>query len=290
MSAPHDSASLFLFVPADRPERFEKAAVAGADAIIVDLEDAVAPAAKDGARAGLASGLASLPKTIPVFIRINGIGMPGHKADLALAETLSVAGVVLPKAERAEDVRGIRSGLAGKTLIALIETAAGLAEADGVAKASDRLAFGSVDFAADLGCAHFRDALLLARNRLVLAARLAGQAQPIDGVTLSIKDEAAVENDARYAVSLGFGGKLLIHPAQVAPSRRGLAPDEQDVAWAERIVASSADGGAREYIPQPRSGGLRRRRRWLRAAAAGRPIGQLHEEFHPAARGSRASR
>jgi len=245
MSGPHDSASLFLFVPADRPERFEKAAAAGPDAIIVDLEDAVAPSAKNDARTALAAGLAGLPETVAVFIRVNGIGTPWHEADLALTTKLPIAGVVLPKAERAEGVRGIRSRLAGKSLIALVETAVGLAEAEAIAKASDRLAFGSVDFAADLGCAHVRDALLLARSRLVLAARLAGQAQPIDGVTLSIKDEAAVEDDARYAASLGLGGKLLIHPAQVAPARRGLAPNEQDIAWAERIVAGSADGAAR---------------------------------------------
>jgi citrate lyase subunit beta/citryl-CoA lyase len=245
MSAPHDSASLFLFVPADRPERFEKAAAAGADAVIVDLEDAVAPSAKDDARASLAAGLTGFPPDARVFIRINGIGTPWHAQDLALAARLPIAGVVLPKAERAGDVDGIRSGLAGKALIALVETAAGLVEADAIARASDRLAFGSVDFAADLGCAHIRDALLPARSRLVLAARLAGQSPPLDGVTLSIKDEAAVEGDARYAASLGLGGKLLIHPAQVAPARRGLAPDEQDIAWAERIVAGSADGAAR---------------------------------------------
>ena len=78
-----------------------------------------------------------------------------------------------------------------------------------------------------------------------MAARLAGAAQPIDGVTLSIKDESTIEDDARYAAALGFGGKLLIHPAQVAPARRGLSPSADDVAWAERIVAGSADGAAR---------------------------------------------
>lgn len=244
MSAPHISASLFLFVPADRPERFAKAATAGADAIIIDLEDAVAPAAKDDARSGLAAGLGGLSSTLPVFVRINGIGTPWHEADLALAATLPVTGLVVPKAECAKDLRDIRA-LTGEALIALVETAAGLFAAEEIAGACDRLAFGSVDFAADLGCAHIRDALLLARNRLVLAARLADAPQPIDGVTLSIKDEGAVEDDARYAAALGFGGKLLIHPAQVAPARRGLAPSPEDIAWAERIVAGSADGAAR---------------------------------------------
>ena len=244
MSAPLISASLFLFVPADRPERFEKAAVAGADAIILDLEDAVASANKDSARSGLAAGFGGLSNAVPVFVRINGIGTPWHEADLAIVTTLPVAGLVVPKAEHAHDLRDIRA-LTGKTLIALVETAAGLSAAEEIAGACDRLAFGSVDFAADLGCAHIRDALLLARNRLVLAARLAGAPRPIDGVTLSIKDEGTIEDDARHAATLGFGGKLLIHPAQVAPARRGLAPSAEDIAWAERIVACSADGAAR---------------------------------------------
>lgn len=245
MPAPREIASLFLFVPADRPDRFAKAAAAEADAVIVDLEDAVAPAAKDGARAGLAAALAGLAQTVPVFIRINGIATPWHAADVALAATLPVAGIVLPKAETARDVQTLKSSLPDKALIALVETAAGLSAAEEIAGACDRIAFGSVDFAADLGCAHVRDALLLARSRLVMAARLAGAAQPIDGVTLSIKDESTIEDDARYAAALGFGGKLLIHPAQVAPARRGLSPSADDVAWAERIVAGSADGAAR---------------------------------------------
>jgi citrate lyase subunit beta/citryl-CoA lyase len=245
MLAHRELASLFLFVPADRPERFAKAVAAGADAVIVDLEDAVAPPARDGARAGLAAALAGLAQTVPVFIRINGIGTPWHDADLALAVTLPVAGIVLPKAETARDVQTLKSSLPDKALIALVETASGLAVVDAIARAADRLAFGSIDFAADLGCAHIRDALLLARSRIVMAARLAGAPQPIDGVTLSIRDEGTIEDDARYAAALGFGGKLLIHPAQIAAARRGLSPSAEDVAWAERIVAGSADGAAR---------------------------------------------
>lgn len=245
MPALQELASLFLFVPADRPERFAKAAAAGADAIIVDLEDAVTPAAKDNARAALGAALSGLDRTVPIFIRINGVGTPWHAADLAMVASLPVDGIVLPKAESAAELQATRSQAPGKTLIALVETAKGLSVAEDIAPASDRIAFGSVDFAADLGCAHVREALLFARSRLVMAARLAGAPQPIDGVTLSIKDESEVENDARYAVELGFGGKLLIHPAQIAPARRGFAPTEQDIAWAETIVAGSADGAAR---------------------------------------------
>ena len=239
--------ALFLFVPADRPERFEKAATAGADAVIIDLEDAVAPEQKAAARQALRHALSGRPLPGAVHVRVNGIGTDWHETDVsAVASSLPVAGIMLPKAESAFGLRAVREHLPpGMQLIALIETARGLAKADEIAEAADRVAFGSVDFAADLGAAHERESLLLARSRIVLAARLAGKPAPIDGVTLAIKDEQAVANDARYGASLGFGGKLLIHPAQIAPARRGLAPRAEDIAWAEKIVASVADGAAR---------------------------------------------
>jgi citrate lyase subunit beta/citryl-CoA lyase len=238
-----DSQSLFLFVPADRPERFAKAMAAGADAVIIDLEDAVAPSDKAAARQGLVSAFTG-GGTCPVFIRINAIGTDWHQSDLDAVAELDVCGVLLPKADTADTVNAVRGALGGKSVIAIVETAAGLAAVNDIAAASDRLAFGSIDFAADLGCAHSRDALLLARSRIVLAARLAGQFAPIDGVTQAIRDEKEIEDDARYGVSLGFGGKLLIHPAQIAPARRGMAPSEQDLAWAMKVVAASPDGAA----------------------------------------------
>jgi citrate lyase subunit beta/citryl-CoA lyase len=238
-----DSLALFLFVPADRPESFAKAMAAGADAVIIDLEDAVAPLAKVAARQGLA-GSFTAGGLCPIFIRVNAIGTDWCQGDLGAVSQLNVAGILLPKAESAEDVNAVRRALGDKSVIAIVETAAGLAAVDEIAAASDRLVFGSIDFAADLGCAHSRDALLLARSRIVLAARLADRPAPVDGVTQAIHDEAGIEGDARYGVSLGFGGKLLIHPAQITPARRGLAPSEQDVAWALRVVAASPDGAA----------------------------------------------
>ena len=238
--------SLFLFVPADRPDRFAKAAGAGADAVIIDLEDAVAPAAKVAAAQGLAKTLEDLQAPVPVFIRVNAVGTPWHQQDMAIVAGLRVQGIVLPKAEAAADLDRARAQIGPATsLVALVESAKGLAFAAEIATHADRIAFGSVDFAADLGCAHSRDALLLARSQLVLAARLAGKPAPIDGVTLSISDAADVEADARYGSALGFAGKLLIHPAQIAAARRGLSPSAEDVAWATRIVESVADGAAK---------------------------------------------
>lgn len=231
-----------LFVPASRPERVAKAAASGADAIIIDLEDAVAPADKQAARDALA-GLA-LPD-FPVILRINAIGTPWHEGDLALAARIGLAGIMLPKSEDAAQTQVVHQA-AGHAVLALVETARGIANLPAIAAAPGvaRLVFGSVDFSADIGCAHEPEPLLLARLQMVLASRVAGLAAPIDGVTLAIEDEAAVEADARRAVSLGFSGKLCIHPRQVAPVLRGFAPSAAEVEWAARVVAADRGGAA----------------------------------------------
>jgi citrate lyase subunit beta/citryl-CoA lyase len=242
--------SLLLFVPADRPERYAGAAASGADAVIVDLEDAVAPDRKPMARASLCEALNAAPvASPPVFVRINAIDTSWHSDDLTAVSSLlrvgQIAGIMLPKTESAHDIETIRTALgAAPPIIALIETAAGLANAHEIARAADRIAFGSIDFAADICCDHTREALLFARSQLVIAARVARQAAPIDGVTRSIRDENKIEADARYGASLGLKAKLLIHPAQIAPARRGLAPTQTELAWADRILAASGEGGA----------------------------------------------
>lgn len=249
MTHPNETAAgigritLPLFVPGDRPERFAKAVAAGADAVIVDLEDAVAPAAKEAARAGLAEALAPLLRPARVLVRVNAGGTPWHAADLAACAGIAgLAGIVLPKAETAGDCVRVTDAT-GLPVIALIESARGLANAGEVAGASTRLAFGSIDFAADLGMAHAREVLRPARFALALAARLAGQAGPIDGVTTALKDEEAIIGDCRHAVDMGFAGKLIIHPAQIAPARRGFAPSEAECEWAQRVLAA-VEGGA----------------------------------------------
>jgi citrate lyase subunit beta/citryl-CoA lyase len=229
---------VFLFVPGDRPERFAKAA-ARAEAIIIDLEDAVAQDAKAKAR----DGLCALPEGAAVYVRINAAGTAWHAADLAAVTGLAIAGVMLPKAESAATVEGVAAAT-GHRVVALIENAAGMAAARGIAASAGtaRLAFGSIDYCADMGAAHTREALLTARCELVLASRLAGLPAPVDGVTTAIDDEAQVEADARYAGSLGMHGKLCIHPRQVEAARRGFAPSVEEIAWARRILAAEGDG------------------------------------------------
>ena len=237
------SSNLLLFVPADRPERFAKALEAGADAVVIDLEDAVASARKAMARDGLSMAAAMIASaSCPVILRLNARGDMEHEADCKAAATLELAAVMLPKAEKSEDVAAVGAAV-GRPVIALVESALGLAAARALARAAGRLAFGSIDFAADLGCAHEREALLAARSELVIASRLAGLAPPLDGVTTAMRDADRVRADAAYAAMLGFGGKLLIHPAQVAPARDGFQPSAEEVAWAERVLAAG-DGAA----------------------------------------------
>ena len=238
------SIALPLFVPADRPDRFDKALAAGADAVILDLEDAVAAGAKESARAALAGAHDTLSAAAcPAIVRVNAEDTPFHAADLETCRALPLRAIMVPKVEEADTVARVAAAT-GLPVLALIESARGLAAARAVAAAGARLVFGSIDFAADLGCAHTREALLLARLELVLASRLAGGPAPLDGVTASIKDTELVCDDAAYAVSLGFAGKLLIHPAQIAPAAAGLQPDADQLEWARRVLDASRAGGA----------------------------------------------
>ena len=230
-----------LFVPADRPDRVAKAASAGADAIIVDLEDAVAPGARTAARAGLAEALAGIDG--PIILRINAVGTEWHKSDLAAAATLPLTAVMLAKAEDGEACAYVARA-AGVPVIALVETARGIANLNGIATASARLAFGSIDYAADLGMGHTRASLASARSALVLAARLAGQPAPLDGVTTALRDAALIEDDCRHAVEMGLGGKLIIHPAQLEAARRGFAPSVDELTWAARVLEAAKGGAA----------------------------------------------
>ncbi len=226
-----------LFVPANRPERFKKAAASGADAVILDLEDAVAPEAKQEARRSVHLGLGLSEH--PVLVRINGMGSAWHGDDVALVSSLPVDGIILPKAEIGRSLLRLAADLRRRLpIIALIETARGLRDAFEIAAFPGiaRLAFGSIDFCAEMGCSHTREALLSARSSLVFASRLAGKLPPLDGVTTSVDDPNLAREDARYARDLGFGGKLAIHPRQIGPIYAGFRPDEGEVAWAHRVL------------------------------------------------------
>ncbi len=240
-----------LFVPGHQPNRFDKACQSGADAIVLDLEDAVPPDRKDEARAQVAQWLAGYEVDAgaapSIVIRVNAADTPWHATDVDLCTQAGVAALMLPKAEDAAVVRAIAAGLPSVALLPLIETARGVARLDEIAAAPGvlRLVFGTVDFQADLDIEGDGLELLYFRSQMVLASRLAGLQPPIDGVSTAIDDPARIEADALQARRLGFGAKLCIHPKQVAMVNQGFSPTLAQVDWARRAIeADAASGGA----------------------------------------------
>lgn len=236
-----------LFVPGDRPERFGKALAVGADRVVIDLEDAVLPAAKDGARDHIANWL-SQAGSAEIAIRINGTDTSWSSDDLALAvSSPRVAAIMLPKAEKKATIEAIAARLRrGQRLIALVETAAGYVDRLDIARARgiSRIAFGSVDFCAETGIGSMGDELNGVRMELVIASAAAGLPAPIEGVTLQVKDAVILAEDVATARRLGFGGKLCIHPSQVAAVNDGFSPSENELDWARRVLAAASTQGA----------------------------------------------
>lgn len=249
---PLGEARSFLFVPGDRPERFAKALASGADAVILDLEDAVAPAAKEGARAAIAQAWATLTaaQRSQVLLRTNAAGTPWQDGDCALAAQLAtqgLGGLVPAKAESAEDLAALAQACPGVAILPLIESARGLEALPAIARAPQvlRLVFGHLDFQSDLGmaCGPDEAELLPARWAVVLQSRLAGLAAPVDGVTTALDDPAILSADTQRSRRLGFGAKLCIHPAQVLGMHRALAPSAAECDWARRVLAAVEAAG-----------------------------------------------
>lgn len=239
----------WLFVPGHDDKKVAKALQSGADAVIIDWEDAVPVAAKAVARERTRELLEQ--QHLPfVVVRVNGAKSDAFAEDLAALRGLPLGAVMLAKAESPEDVAACAA--AGFALIALVESALGVEEALALARAHERverLAFGSLDFLADIGASWTPDgeALLYARSRLVSCSRAAGLEPPLDGVWPRLEDEAGLARDAKLARALGFGGKLLVHPRQLAVVSEAFAPSEDELERARRIVRAAAGaetGGA----------------------------------------------
>lgn len=225
-----------LFVPATHPERFQKAANSRADAVILDLEDSVADQDKARARENLVFDL-----PCKVVVRVNAAQTRWHLEDLKALVGSKVSAIMLPKAQSAEDFTDLQRVFGMSVpVIALVETAAGLAAARELAHHPlvTQLAFGSVDYCANLGCAHSREALLAARSELVLASKLAGIAPPLDGVTTDLSNSDIASDDARHGRALGMGGKMCIHPKQVEPANAAFRPTPDEIEWARRVTAA----------------------------------------------------
>lgn len=236
------SARSLLFVPGDRPERFAKAAASGADVVVLDLEDAVAPDAKADALGHVVAWLADGHEAV---VRVTSVDTHTHAMQVeALAGTGAV--VMLPKAESAFQVSHVRARLGGGDVVALVETPVGVRDADAIAASgAARLALGTIDLAAELGVdPDSHAAFAYARGRLVVASAAAGLPGPVDGVTARLDDSAALEADLELSRTLGFTGKLCIHPRQVAPVNEAFSPTAEELAWARRVLdAVAADGG-----------------------------------------------
>jgi citrate lyase subunit beta / citryl-CoA lyase len=230
----------YLFVPGNRPERFAKAMASGADRVILDLEDAVAPADKAQARAAIASWVATLAESerARLLVRINDAASPWHADDVLWLQPSSIENIMLSKCEHTAQIANVFAHLpAGATVVPLIETARGVLAAVAIAQAANvsRLAFGSLDYVLDLDLPGPGFALDSAATAVALASRAAGLPAPVAGVTPEL-DADQVRTDLSHARALGFGAKMCIHPAQVAVVREAFRPDAPSLAWAQRVV------------------------------------------------------
>lgn len=254
-SIPLADARSFLFVPGNRPERFEKAARSGADAIVLDLEDAVPASDKAAARAAIAAAWAGLQAVgVPLVVRINTLDQPLGQDDLRwFAQLPGQAGVMLPKAETAAALQAAQAQMPTAPLLPLIESAAGWGAVQEIAAVPGvlRLVVGHIDFMADTGiqCSDDEAELMPLRFAVAMATRLQRLAPAVDGVTVAIQDNEHLRRDTRRALRMGFGAKLCIHPRQVAIVHETLAPTAQETDWAARVVAAdAASGGAAVQI------------------------------------------
>lgn len=228
----------YLFVPGNRPERFDKACASGADGVIIDLEDAVPPDQKLATRETVRAWLSGARGAV---LRINAVGTPWFADDLALCRLPGVAAVMLAKTESAGHVAALGTPGDIPPVIALIESALAFENLREIARAPgvQRLAFGAIDFQLDMGMQATFDDLLCFRSQLVLASRLAGIASPIDSPCTALYDDDEVASEAARAARLGFGAKLCIHPRQVAVVNRGFTRTE-GIEWARRVLAAAA--------------------------------------------------
>jgi citrate lyase subunit beta / citryl-CoA lyase len=237
----------YLFVPGNRAERFDKALASGADAVVLDLEDAVTPDDKAVAREAVARHLLAADEALRtrLVVRINDESTPWFDDDLAMLAAARAHGVMLPKAEAVATVARVRRTCPDIEVLALIESARGILQAEALAAVDgvSRLVFGTLDFALDLDLVEDPSigplGLDAAASRLAWASRAADLPPPVAGVTPDIDDPARLRADFARARAHGFGAKLCIHPKQVAWVHEALVPSAAELDWARRVVAAA---------------------------------------------------
>jgi citrate lyase subunit beta/citryl-CoA lyase len=258
-----------LFVPGDRPERFAKAVGGGADAVILDLEDAVMPAGRPQAREHVAQYLRTLPRSVPLWVRINPADTGDALEDLARVVPARPDGIVLPKARSGADLHRLDHWLEAfetqhgidvgsiKVIALVTETAHAVVQAATFSQPPPRVVaytWGAEDLAADVGATANRDAagefeytFRLARASCLLMAAAAGIAA-IDTTDVEFRDATAVERRAREARRDGFAGKLAIHPAQLPAIHAAFEPSAAEVEWARRVIKALNETGGRGAV------------------------------------------
>jgi citrate lyase beta subunit len=235
MNLPHLRS--LLFAPGSDERKLAKALSSAADAVVCDLEDAVAPADKEAAREVTRRALAEAGDGPARLVRVNAAGTAWFEDDLAFTAALELDGIVLPKSSP-EAVK--LTGSVGPPLIAIVETAMGVRQAYEIASEPRvaALLLVSVDLSAEVGLEPRPDAqeILYARSKVAIDSAAAGVRGPYDVVHLDFGDQAGLEEQCRLARALGFRGKASIHPGQIETINRVFAPSDEEVAWARRVV------------------------------------------------------
>lgn len=225
-----------LFVPGHRPERFDKAAASGAHQVVLDLEDAVGPEAKTEARQRVAAWLKAGGQAM---VRVNAADTQWYAEDIQMLQAIPGAAVMLPKACK-DSLASVIHDLAGRSVIGLLETVRGYLQLRDLCaiQGLERLAFGSLDFGTESGIADELDALTAVRTNIVLESAYAGLKAPLDGVSTEFNDLERMRSDVLRSKQLGFGGKLCIHPRQVAVVNDAFLPTTEQYQWAQRVMVA----------------------------------------------------
>ena len=250
----------FLFAPGNHARRVEKALTLPADAVILDLEDAVAISEKPATRELVVAAFGK-PRHGRLYVRVNAYTTDWCYADIVTVARSGLDGIILPKVEIADQLRSIDWLLAnlererglpigGIDLVPIIETALGMSNVGAIAGSGSRtkrLAFGAGDYTLDLGMVWSRDEaeLLPARSAVVMASRAAGIEPPLDTVWADLRDAEGFARSSERAAALGFQGKMCIHPDQIAVTNAAFSPSAQQLSWAKRVVAAFEEAEAK---------------------------------------------
>lgn len=244
-----------LYMPGSNPRALEKARTLAADGLILDLEDAVAPDAKEEARKQVVDAVkAGGYGARELLVRVNSLATPWGQADVAAAASSGAHAILIPKVESADTVRQVEAIMAANgapadmAIWCMMETPRGMLRAEEIAGSTPRMGgfvMGTSDLAKDLHCAHTRDRLpmITSLGLCLLAARAYGLAA-LDGVYLDLNDDAGFEYSCVQGLELGFDGKTLIHPKTIDTANRVFAPAEKEIEWSKKIIAAHAEATA----------------------------------------------